>query len=275
MRPDEARTILRAFRPKPWPTDRAAAVDRHRPDAARSRRLRRVAERRPARTKARARLTERLRKFDGLQVVLPDQATTPLLLLPPVAEGRDLKVQALRPAADGPRKIAVQASDEGGRIVARIELDFAATATKGEGVLPTPPELRNRMARLDIETQGGAGTRRAARRAPSPPARRRPGRAADRHRPAAAAGGLLPRARARSLRQPDHRRSRDGADPQHRRAADPRRRRALGQRPRGDRQVDRARRHRRALRRPQPRRGQRPAGADARCGWATARWAAS
>ena len=67
-------------------------------------------------------------------------------------------MQALRPAADGPRKIAVQASDEGGRIVARIDLDFAATATKGEGVLPTPPELRNRMARLDIETRGGAGS---------------------------------------------------------------------------------------------------------------------
>ena len=26
LRPDETRTILRAFRPKPWPTDRAAAV---------------------------------------------------------------------------------------------------------------------------------------------------------------------------------------------------------------------------------------------------------
>ena len=36
------------------------------------------------------RLTERLRRFDGLQVVLPDAATTPILLLPPSAEGRDL-----------------------------------------------------------------------------------------------------------------------------------------------------------------------------------------
>ena len=42
--------------------------------------------------------------------------------------------------------------------MARIDLDFAATATKGEGVLPAPAELRNRMARLDIETQGGAGS---------------------------------------------------------------------------------------------------------------------
>ena len=34
---------------------------------------------------------------------------------------------ALRPAADGPRKVAVQAADEQGRVVARIDVDFAAT----------------------------------------------------------------------------------------------------------------------------------------------------
>ena len=161
MRPDEARTLLRALRPKPWPTDRAAtatAIDQMQVD--------------PGATVVwlsdgiddgtaeggTARLAERLRRFDGLQVVLPDQASTPLLLLPPIAEGRDLKLQALRPVADGPRKVAVQASDEAGRIVARLDIDFGATATRGEGVLPAPPELRNRMARLDIETQGGAGS---------------------------------------------------------------------------------------------------------------------
>ncbi len=157
LRADEARTVLRAMRPKPWPTDRAAAaaaVDQLQVD--------------PSATvvwlsdgledDGATQLTERLRRFDGLQVVLPDQATTPLLLLPPVAEGRDLKVQALRPAADGPRKVAIQASDEAGRTLARIDLDFGATATKGEAVLPAPVELRNRMARLDIETQGGAGS---------------------------------------------------------------------------------------------------------------------
>ena len=157
LRPDETRTVLRAFRPKPWPTDRAAAVaeiDQMQID--------------PGAyvvwlsdgldDEGTAKLTERLRKFDGLQVVLPDAANTPLLLLPPAAEGRDLKVRALRAEADGPRKAAVQAADEQGRVVARIELDFAATATQGEGVLPAPAELRNRMARLDIESQGGAGS---------------------------------------------------------------------------------------------------------------------
>jgi hypothetical protein len=157
MRPDEARTLLRAFRPKPWPTDRAASVtviDQMQVDpGAYVMWLSDGLEDEGA-----AKLVERLRRFDGMQVVLPDQATTPLLLLPPAAEGRDLKVQALRPVADGPRKVAVQAADEQGRVVARIDLDFPATATKGEGTLPAPPELRNRMARLDIEAQGGAGS---------------------------------------------------------------------------------------------------------------------
>ncbi len=157
LRPDEMRTILRAFRPKPWPTDRAAAaneIDQLKLD--------------PSAyvvwlsdgldDEGSAKLAERLQKFDGLQVVLPDASSTPLLLMPPAAEGRDLKVTALRPIADGPRKAAIQASDGQGRVVARIELDFAASATKGEGVLPAPPELRNRMTRLDIETQGGAGS---------------------------------------------------------------------------------------------------------------------
>jgi hypothetical protein len=157
LRPDETRTILRAFRPKPWPTDRANAVneiDQLKLDPSTY-----VVWLSDGLDEPGAdRLVTRLQKFDGLQVVLPDAATTPLLLLPPNAEGRDLKVTALRPEADGPRKTAVQAADDQGRVVARIELDFPASSTKGEGVLQAPPELRNRMTRLDLEAQGGAGS---------------------------------------------------------------------------------------------------------------------
>jgi len=158
LRPDETRTILRAFRPKPWPTDRANAVneiDQYKLDPSTYVVWLSDGLEGPGADK----LVDRLRKFDGgLQVVLPDAAATPLLLLPPNPEGRDLKVTALRPVADGPRKTAVQAADDQGRVVARIELDFPATSTKGEGVLQAPPELRNRMTRLDLEAQGGAGS---------------------------------------------------------------------------------------------------------------------
>jgi uncharacterized protein DUF4159/aerotolerance regulator-like protein len=157
LRPDETRTILRAFRPKPWPTDRANAVneiDQLKLDPSTY-----VVWLSDGLDEPGAdRLVTRLQRFDGLQVVLPDAATTPLLLLPPNPKGRDLKVTALRPEADGPRKTAVQAADDQGRVVARIELDFPASSTKGEGVLQAPPELRNRMTRLDLEAQGGAGS---------------------------------------------------------------------------------------------------------------------
>ena len=157
LRPDETRTVLRAFRPKPWPTDRANAateIDQLKLDPGTYVVWLSDGLDEPGADT----LVARLRKFDGLQVVLPDAASTPLLLLPPNAEGRDLKVTALRPAADGPRKTAVQAADEQGRVVARIELDFPAASLKGEGVLQAPPELRNRMTRLDLEAQGGAGS---------------------------------------------------------------------------------------------------------------------
>jgi len=104
-----------------------------------------------------AKLTERLRRFDGLQVIVPDQATTPrLLLCRPPAEGRDLKVQALRPVADGPRKVAVQAADEQGRTVARIDLDFPATSTKGEARCRRRPSCATAW-------RGSTSRRRAAR----------------------------------------------------------------------------------------------------------------
>jgi hypothetical protein len=157
MRPDEARTLLRALRPKPWSTDRAAAVtaiDQMQVDPG----AYVVWLSDGLEDEGAQKLTDRLRRFDGLQVLLPDQAATPLLLLPPSPEGRDLKVQALRAVADGPRKVAVQAGDDQGRVVARFDVDFGATATKGEGTLQVPIEMRNRMARLDIESQGGAGS---------------------------------------------------------------------------------------------------------------------
>ncbi len=157
LRPEEARTILRALKPKPWPTDRAAAaaeIDKMKID----RSAYAVWLSDGLDEAGSDKLGDRLKQFSGLEVVLPDAATTPLVLLPPDAEGRDLKVRALRPVADGPRTTAIQASDEQGHVVARVEIAFPATSTRGEGVLPAPAELRNRMARLDIEHQGGAGS---------------------------------------------------------------------------------------------------------------------
>src|SRR5262249_41241869 len=91
LRPRETRPLLRAFPPKPGPTGRAAAaaeVDRLQLDS--SAYVVWLSD--GLQDDGADKFTDRLRKFDGLQVVLPDAPNTPLLLLPPNAEGRDLKV---------------------------------------------------------------------------------------------------------------------------------------------------------------------------------------
>ena len=262
LRPDETRTILRAFRPKPWPTDRAAAaaeLDQMQVDPGAyvvwlSDGLEDEGAARLDRTAA------PLRRIAGRGARSGQHAASAA-----AAGRRGPRPQGAGAAAG--RRRAAQGGGPGSRRAGpgrrphrrrfRRHRDAGRRRPAGAGRIAQPHgAARHRSA-------GRRRQRRAARRAPSPPARRHHGRARHRRRPAAAAGSLLPRARARSLRQPQHRRSRNGADPQHGRPADPRRRRSLGQRPRGNRQVDRARRRGRALRRRQSRRRRRHAGADA------------
>ncbi|TXL69732.1 DUF4159 domain-containing protein [Vineibacter terrae] len=156
LRPEEARAAIRALKPKPWPTDRAAAV------AA----LQKLNLPTPAHvvwlsdgldSKDLQAAAERALKLGSLEVIRPESSRIALTLLQPEAGGRELKVKALRAAGDGPRRIAVQGSDDRGAIVARTMLDFAPTATEAAATIDTPTELRNRIARLDIEGQSSAG----------------------------------------------------------------------------------------------------------------------
>jgi hypothetical protein len=156
LRPDEARAAIRALKPKPWPTDRAAAMAE----------LEKLGLPTPAHvvwlsdgldSKDLRAAAERALKLGSLEVLRPEASRTAMVLLQPEAGGRELKVKALRPSGDGPRRIAVQGSDDRGSIVARTMLDFAPTATEATATIDTPTELRNRIARLDIEGQSGAG----------------------------------------------------------------------------------------------------------------------
>jgi len=104
------------------------------------------------------RLREKLRDAGALQLLLPDGEVAPIALLPPSAQGNELVLRAQRPASDPPRRIAVQASDDQGRAIARMEMEFAAGATQAQTPFNVPNELRNRVVRLDVERQNGAGS---------------------------------------------------------------------------------------------------------------------
>ncbi len=156
LRPDEARAVIRALKPKPWPTDRAAAMAE----------LEKLRLPTPAHvvwlsdgldSKDLKAAAERALRLGTLEVVRPEASRVALVLLQPESGARELRVKALRAAGDGPRRIAVQGSDERGAIVARTVLDFGPTDTEATASIDTPTELRNRILRLDIEGQSSAG----------------------------------------------------------------------------------------------------------------------
>ncbi|MGE0423123.1 MAG: DUF4159 domain-containing protein [Reyranellaceae bacterium] len=156
LRPDEARAVLRALKPKPWPVDRAAAANE----------VGRLTIPRPAHVvwltdgleaPDTARYGERLAALGTLEVVRPAASRAPMVLLPPSVAGRELRVTARRPSGDGPRRVAVQGIDDRGALLARGFIDFGPTETESTGTLNVPTEIRNRIIRLDIEGNTSAG----------------------------------------------------------------------------------------------------------------------
>ncbi|MGE0151281.1 MAG: DUF4159 domain-containing protein [Reyranellaceae bacterium] len=157
LRPADARALVNALKPKPWPTDRAALAQSLDIGAyGRDATVVWVAD--GLDDPAVETLADRLREAGSLQLLLPGGEAAPIALLPPAAQGSELVLRAQRPPAEAPRRIAVQASDEQGRALARMEMEFEAGAAQAQTPFTVPNELRNRVVRLDIERQGGAGS---------------------------------------------------------------------------------------------------------------------
>jgi hypothetical protein len=152
---------LAVLRPRPWTPDRAAAL------AALDSWLRNE----PA-------LLSSLYMSDGITHDAPDQAAALMarlaergtltlaraterpvrLLLPPRAEGDRLLVTLRQSPVNIPTEAAILARAGDGRPLARTTLALAPGATEGTATLDLPTEIRNRVLRLDIAEENGAGS---------------------------------------------------------------------------------------------------------------------
>jgi hypothetical protein len=103
-------------------------------------------------------LANKLADYGRLQVLLPDAETAPIMLLPPVTVNGEVRLRAERPPGGPALPFAVRASDDKGHVLARIVMNFAADAKTAEAPFTVPNELRNRVTRLDVERQNGAGS---------------------------------------------------------------------------------------------------------------------
>ena len=158
IRAADARAAVEALQPKPWPVDRAAATARLQPIS-------------PGNATAAIWISDGIADpgAAGLAGLLADgaglryltAADTPRLIAPGSAPneiaGKDLEVAVRSVPMPTPRPLTVRASAEDGALLARQTATLDPGADRVLVRLAMPSELRNRVARIDIEGENSAG----------------------------------------------------------------------------------------------------------------------
>lgn len=148
LRPDQARSLIAAIEPKPWAVDRDNALNM-------------LDDIRLSGSPAVLWLSDgldygeadafaaRLRKTGTLTVFSPDKL--PKVVLPPEIGGNRFTFTLRRATTGNVEQIDVRASGGDGRLIARETTSFKVSAETASVTLDLPLELRNEIARLEIE----------------------------------------------------------------------------------------------------------------------------
>lgn len=149
MTPDEASGRLLDLTPRPWPTDRQGAAEAL-VDLESIGHVFWLAD--DIADPGDGALVAALEALGDLTVMTG--AARPALLLPePEVEDGELVVEALRSDTPGNTTAWVVAEDSEGRLLARLELDFASGSRTARTTLALPLEVRNSISRLAIENE--------------------------------------------------------------------------------------------------------------------------
>src|SRR6516165_471909 len=157
IRAADARAAVQALQPKPWPVDREAALARLQalslPEANVAVWLSDgVADGQSAA------LATYLATRGSLRYLAAEPGEAPLLLAAGDTQANDLGVVLHSLPAPVPRLYQVRASGEDGRLLAREAATIEPGANAVEVRLPMPSELRNRAARIEVETDQSASS---------------------------------------------------------------------------------------------------------------------
>lgn len=152
----EARSIVAALEPKAWPVDRGAArssLDNvTMPGAANV-----VYLADGLADEHLAPFLERLQRIGSVEYLAEPDDGLARMLMPPTADASGLTATAARASAQGTAEAYVRALGDDGRHLAREELRWAEGQTSAQARVNLPSELRNRVARLEIEGEASAG----------------------------------------------------------------------------------------------------------------------
>jgi hypothetical protein len=156
MRATEALQRIAALAPKPWPSDRAQvlkALETIRFDGAAN--IVWIAD--GIGDSNVAPLASRLQQIGGVTLIEQPAPARARLILPPSAEGDSFSVPIARVPNGGEQTVQVRAVSDDGRLIARETATFDANASEATAILDLPGELRNDVARIEIENGRNAG----------------------------------------------------------------------------------------------------------------------
>ncbi|MCH8096545.1 MAG: DUF4159 domain-containing protein [Proteobacteria bacterium] len=156
LRAADARALVRAMAPKPWPVDRARVLEVI--EAAGIEGAANVVWLSDGLDDEAVRpLAERLQRFGNLHVIADEPAALARVLMPPKTEGAEFTLEVLRAEATGEASLWLRGTGDDGRVLVRERVDFADGQTSRQVTLAIPSELRNNLARLALEGENSAG----------------------------------------------------------------------------------------------------------------------
>ena len=156
LRAADARALVRAMAPKPWPVDRARVLEVI--EAAGIEGAANVVWLSDGLDDEAVRpLAERLQRFGNLHVIADEPAALARVLMPPKTEGAEFTLEVLRAEGTGEATLWLRGTGDDGRVLVRERVDFADGQTSRQVTLAIPSELRNNLARLALEGEKSAG----------------------------------------------------------------------------------------------------------------------
>lgn len=154
---EEARRLVGGLTPFPWKGERSAITDRL--DSLTldgSANVVWIAD--GVGQEADRSFAERLQRAGSLRLLLDDEGQGPLMLLPPSLDGADITLTVRRTTITGDATVVVRAVDADGQGLGLQTLNFVDGEGETSAAFSLPTDLRNRIARLEIQNRPGAGS---------------------------------------------------------------------------------------------------------------------
>ena len=157
----DARRLVQALRPKPWPVDRVGAAT-----VIRNLNLSSPLQTfwftdgllsAPDESQAVFDLTERLQHLGPVELLGEPAESRARVLLPPAENRTSLSATVLRSEAPGAASVWIRGIGERGQMLARIPATFPEGERAAQADFDVPVEVRNRLSRLEIENEQSAG----------------------------------------------------------------------------------------------------------------------